>query len=701
MLWSIAVMAVHAASAGAIPPSVVVYGSTPGAVMTAVAAARTLAVVRRSGPWNVTLLDPGPRLGGMCSGGLGSSDIGTPTVIGGLAHEFFVRVARTYESNATDPQYYLEPHVAEQVFRDMLAEAGVAVLRRGRIVSIATVAGLAGRQIGSITLESGDTFGSPGSVFVDGSYEGDLMARSGISYTWGREPMTAYNESYAGRREPWAMGKAHTGGKSGDYANISPLLSNGSLPLKHPLVTELYAAPFGSGDNKVQGYNFRLCVTTNASNQVPFPKPLQYDRSDWELLFALAAAPGGDTLDRYLTNFGHPLPRGKRDLNNGGIISTDCTGCSWEYPDSNYTHRAEIVQHHKDYQQGFLWTLANDVAIPAAVRTALSAYGLCKDEFVSNDHWPEQLYVREARRMVGGVVYTQNDVLARRHYGNRSVGCGSYNFDAHYSHRGPCLANDARDGCTMLTGPAPPGATVWLGGEGYGGENYGPYEFPLDLLLPKRAEALNFLNPVTPSTTHVSFATVRMEPQFMTLGHSAGVVAALATVGGIAVHDVDIDELAALLTAGKQVLACGAQPGPPTPRPPSQTSFGCVAGYCLALDHGGGGGGSNSSCSGTQCAGRGLGAAEWLIMRSHFGPTNHSAGSPSWKLTAMVDTHLKKSEVNSHFLPPSAAVAVASGTTIAVAAPAVDLEEGYALVRCLPKGCPATARRQSGGGKGP
>eukprot|EP00037_Helgoeca_nana_P021239 m.213749 g.213749 ORF g.213749 m.213749 type:complete len:702 (+) comp25566_c0_seq2:81-2186(+) len=670
--------------------NVLVYGSTPGAIMSAVAAARTFEA-KGVKAWNVTLLDPAPRLGGMCSGGLGSTDKGDPSVIGGLAHEFFVRVAQTYNATSTEPLYYLEPHVAENVFYTMLREAGVTVLRHGYIESTArtyadgnsdaTRAWGASPKITAVTMANGVTLGGSSTVYIDGTYEGDLMARARVSYTYGREPISLYNESYAGRREPWAEGQAHTGGKSGDYAAINPLLPNSTLPAWHPLVTELYAAPFGSGDDKVQGYNFRLCVTNNRSNSVPFPKPAKYDRSDWNLLFSLAAGPNGDQLSRYLNNFGHPLPNNKHDLNNGGIISTDCTGCSWKYPDSNYTFRAQIVQQHKDYQQGILWTLANDEAIPAPVRTALSAFGLCKDEFVANANWPEQLYIREALRMVGDTVYTQNDVLAREIYGNRSVGCGSYNFDAHYSHRGPCIANAARDGCTMLTGPVPPGAEIWLGGEGYAGENQGMYEFPVDLLLPKRTEVTNFLNPVTPSTTHVSFATVRMEPQFMTLGHSAGVLAALAVINSVAVHDVDEAELNAVLLEGKQILSCGAAPLP------SPSSFGCLAGFCIPLDHDGGVGGHSATCAGTLCNNSQLGPLAWMIMRAHFGKVVHTAGSPTWSLTAVVNTHLKKSELNSKFLPPNMTVLVPNGSTLLLSAEPVLLEEGYFVVECTTSTC--------------
>ena len=363
--------ATNATPTASTPPAVVVYGSTPGAIMAAVSAARvlkghTVDVGSRSGAQQaapvVVLVDPAPRIGGMCAGGLGSSDTGNPAVIGGLAHEFFVRVAQTYNANATTPQYFLEPSVAEAVFRAMLQEAGVVhVQGHGNVAAAPAVNG----RLVCLVLEDGLVVGGASTVYIDGSYEGDVMARGNISYTYGREASTAYNESFAGRREPYS---------AMDHAPVSPFRANGSLPSYLPsTITEHYAQPLGSGDRKVQAYNFRLCVTTNASNAVPFPKPANYRRSDWELVFKLAASPGGSKkeqgLARFLNNFGHPLPNMKRDLNNGGVLSTDCAGCSWDYPDANYTHRKAVHARHKTYQQGFLWTLASD----SHFRTSLPA----------------------------------------------------------------------------------------------------------------------------------------------------------------------------------------------------------------------------------------------------------------------------------------------------------------------------------------
>ena len=351
--------------------AVAVYGSTPGAIMAAVSAARLIKQMANgtssAAPQDVILVDPAQRIGGMSAGGLGRSDIGNPVVIGGLAHEFFLRVAKTYDDcnvSECEPQYMLEPHIAERVFTEMIAEAGVIHMKaRGAIIA----APVADGKITQIELGDGTIVGDASTIYIDGSYEGDMMAATkAISYTYGREPRTKYNESYAGRREPFS---------AMDHAPISPFDSSGNLPPYWQAgVTEVYATPVGAGDKKVQAYNFRLCVTTNTSNAVPFPKPIGYNRSEWSLVYKLAASAGGGNLKRFLNNFG-ALPNKKFDLNNGGVLSTDCAGCSWYYPDSNYTYRRTIYNMHKRYQQGFLWTLANDKAIPATLQAELNKYG--------------------------------------------------------------------------------------------------------------------------------------------------------------------------------------------------------------------------------------------------------------------------------------------------------------------------------------
>ena len=354
---------------------VLVYGSTPGGVMASIAAARHGA--------SVLLVDPASRVGGVCTGGLGRTDKGNPVVIGGLAGEFFLRNARVYNASATLPEYNLEPHVAEEIFLAMLLEEAAhlqhLVTNGSRVVSVAMAASPKAPQIRSITLEDGSTHFA--SVFIDATYEGDLVRHTpGVATTFGREAHSKYNESYAGRRDPYGYM---------DWAPVSPYtLIDGEAKLMYPLVTDEYAAPLGDGDHKVQDYNFRLCLTkvsTSSSSSsasataVPFPKPMQYNRSDWALLlkYAHVNTKNGtvpDKLSNYLNSFG-ALPNGKFDLNNGGLISTDCAGCSWQYPNASYTLRDQIHAHHKQYQQGYIWTLAHDTSIAQNVRDELNTYG--------------------------------------------------------------------------------------------------------------------------------------------------------------------------------------------------------------------------------------------------------------------------------------------------------------------------------------
>jgi hypothetical protein len=564
-----------------------------------------------------------------------------------------------------------------QLFEAMLADASVTHARTAGGAQLDSVQRLhAGdpASLSGITLEDGTAFAAR--VFVDGSYEGDLMARSGSSFTWGREANGTFNESYAGRREPFGPM---------DWAPVSPYEPDGTLLRGDGAATDALAAPLGAGDAMVQDYNFRLCVTKNASNMAPFPKPAAYNRSEWALLFKLAATvPRGAQLSEYLNSF-QPLHAGKFDMNNGGLISTDCAGCSWRYPNSSYAERRAIVARHVAYQQGYMWTLANDAAIPAPVRAALREYGLCADEFTENGNWPEQLYVREARRLVGDAVYTQNDVLAMRAYSatNESAGMGSYNFDGHYSHRGPCLPNAARDGCTMVTAASPPmtaaqranSSLVWTGGEGYGAKLTATYELPYSALLPQRAQTSNLLCPLTPSVTHVALATVRMEPQFMILGQTAGTAAALVAQQRAqqqqraAVHDVDRAALAGALLAAGQILSAAQFP----PRPPPSHGYACGAGRCfgtvtgstLAPTY------ANDSTCAAACVP--LAAGEWLALKAHWRVDGASS------MTAVESTYLKKSEEPASGLPAELKKAVPIKTQLQLAKAAATADGAYWL----------------------
>ena len=515
---------------------VVVYGSTPGGVTAAAAAAR--------GGASVTLVDPSPRLGGMVSGGLGYTDVGDAFAIGGLARAFFLAIRARYGiGNLSEPLYQFEPHVGEAALRALLAGAGVAVVRAAPGVAAVERAGAA---LAALTTADGQRFAAD--VFVDGTYEGDLARAAGVSRTFGREAAAVYGESWAGRRDPF-MGPF-------DFRPFSPLDDAGELL---PLLTTRLSAPKGSGDDRVQGYNYRLCVTTNASNRLPFPAPESYSAATWEAARRLAALTEPDF--RRWVGPG-PLPVGdKYDLNNGCLISTDATGLEWGWPNATVAQRAALAAAHKQYMLQFFHFLRTDPALPPALRNSTAAWGLCADEFIENGGWPEQVYVREAARIVGDRVLVQRDLWPATDFGVASIGMGSYAADGHYSTRGPCEVAADNSSCAMVETEAQLRAALaagrlWTGGEGYVGDTNKPalYQLPFFALLPKRAEATNLLCPLTPSASHVTFASLRVEPQFMILGEAAGVAAAMAAERACAVQDVPLPLLHAALVGHGAVL---------------------------------------------------------------------------------------------------------------------------------------------------
>ena len=500
-------------SASAETFDLVVYGGTAGGVMTAVSAARE--------GLRVALLEPGRHLGGMVSGGLGWTDYGRKEVIGGYSLEFFQRVGAKY---GRDIEWHFEPHVAEMVFDELVKEAGVRVFLQHRLRERNGVNKSATR-INQIVTENGETF--PARLFADASYEGDLLAQARVSYTWGREAIADYNESLAGVRDRTPLHQFR--------AAVSPRDAAGQLL---PEIMPRSKDPVGAADKRVQAYNFRLCMTKNSDNRVPWPKPASYSAERYELLA------------RYLPAFeqalGRPLAindvmkadivqNGKSDTNNNGAFSTDYIGGSYDYPEGSYATRARIRQAHVDYIQGFMYFLATDSRVPAALSAEMKNWGLCRDEFTDTDHWPYQLYVREARRMVGEYVMSQKDIQTELTKPD-SIGMGSYNSDSHNVQRRP-----TEDGAAVEN-------------EGDMQVAVTPYEIPYRTMLPKRAQATNLLVPVCFSATHVAYSTLRMEPQYMIFGHAAGVAAKMAIDRHQAVQDVDTRALSAKLLSQHAVL---------------------------------------------------------------------------------------------------------------------------------------------------
>ena len=511
LLWLLIVGAVTPAPPGH-SSDVVVYGGTAGGVMAAVSAARE--------GLQVTLVTPDRHLGGMVSGGLGWTDYGKKPAIGGYSLEFFERVGRKY---GRDIEWHFEPHVAEAVFDDLVREAGVRVIR-GRLREKRGVV-KSGSTLTALVTEDGATFAAK--VFVDASYEGDLMAQAGVSYTWGREASAEYGESLAGVRDRTPLHQFR--------AAVSPLGAGSALL---PEITARTADAVGAADKRVQAYNFRLCMTRTPENRVAWPKPARYTPARYALL-ARYLPELEKTLGRPLAindvMKADLLQNGKTDTNNNGAFSTDYIGGSYGYPEGSYAARARIRQAHVEYIQGFLYFLATDARVPAGLSAEMKTWGLCRDEFADASHWPYQLYIREARRMIGEYVMSQKDIQAELTKPD-AIGMGSYNSDSHNVQRRPTPDGQAVENEGDMQVPVT------------------PYQIPYRIMVPKRTEAANLLVPVCFSATHVAYSTLRMEPQYMIIGHAAGVAAKLAIDGHTAVQDIDAAALRARLAAQRAVF---------------------------------------------------------------------------------------------------------------------------------------------------
>ncbi|MBE7544474.1 MAG: FAD-dependent oxidoreductase [Bryobacteraceae bacterium] len=501
----------------------VVYGGTAAGVMTAVSAARQ--------GLKVALLEPGVHVGGMVSGGLSATDVGRREVIGGLALEFYFRAARHYSLNRhhLELAWRPEPKVAEAVFREMIAEARVTLLQRQRLREKNGVVIENGR-ISEIITEPGWRFRAR--IFADASYEGDLMTQAKVSYTFGREGVAQYGESLAGVR---AVTPSHQ-----FPVNIPARDEQGRLL---PEISPEPRGEPGSADKRIQAYNFRIAATNVAANRVPWPKPDNYDPAKYELLlrYIHAMTPYlGRTMEFTDVSSTGLMPNGKADLNNRGGFSTDYIGKNYDYPDGDYATRARIWKDHEDYQKGFYYFLANDPRLPESMRRTAQDWGLSKDEFTDTGHWPHQLYVREARRMLGEYVSIQKDLQTELAKPD-AIAMGSYNSDSHNVQR-------------------------FINAQGFA-ENEGdvqvgvkPYHIPYRVITPKRAEALNLLVPVCFSASHVAYSSMRMEPQYMMIGHAAGIAAALAIRGNSSVQDIAVPALQQQLKDEGAVFEYGPRP---------------------------------------------------------------------------------------------------------------------------------------------
>ena len=519
---------------------VVIYGGTSAAVTAAVQA-------KKMGK-SVVIVCPEKHLGGLSAGGLGWTDTGNKGVVGGLSREFYHRIWQHYQQpgawrhqtladyrsgkrtttsfNDTErTAWNFEPSAAEAVFEGFVREYQIPV-HRDEWLDRAKGVKKSGARITAITMLSGKTYG--GRMFIDSTYEGDLMAAAGVSYHVGREARRLYNEEFNGVQVGVLHHRHHFGYLP---TKISPYVvpgDPGSGVL--PRISTQPPGEFGAADNKVQAYCYRMCLTNVPENRVPFPKPAGYDPKQYELLLRIFAAGWRETFDKF-----DPLPNRKTDTNNHGPFSTDNIGYNYDYPDASYERRREILAEHITYQQGWLYFIAHDPRVPADVQKEMQRWGLAKDEFKDNSHWPHQIYVREARRMVGAFVMTENELVKKRPTPD-SVGMGSYAMDSHNTQR-------------YIT----PEGHVQNEGD-IGASTKGPYAIAYGSLVPRKGQADNLLVPVALSTSHIAYGSIRMEPVFMVLGQSAATAAILALDGKLAVQDVPYAKLRARLLADGQVL---------------------------------------------------------------------------------------------------------------------------------------------------
>ncbi len=525
---------------------VCVYGDTAAAVCAAVQASRQ--------GKKCALVAPFYRLGGMTSGGLGQTDIGTASAIGGLAREFYRRVYWYYRDNiawtsetratyvsrsGTDPdevnhvQFTFEPKVAERIFEDMLAEAGVTAIN-ARLLRNGAGAKKNGKSIQEIATDDGKYFVRAG-AFVDASYEGDLMAEAGVPYTVGREANTNYNETINGIETNRAANHQLPNGVDPYVEAGNP--ASGLLPGVEPAI----GGPDGTGDARLQSYNFRMCLTDIASNRVMISQPAGYNENDYQILFrALAAGMASSFYSK------SAMPNRKTDSNNNGGFSTDFIGGNysitggWNYAEAGYAKRDEIIAAHRNYTQGFLWALQNSTNISGAIRSnsAWSVWGLALDEFTDNGGWPSQLYVREARRMVSDFVMRQQEINQSPGYVvTDPIGEGSYNMDSHHSQRYVTTNGVVKNEGDVEVGPS-----------------RGAYGISCRALVPPTNSVSNLVVPVCLSASHAALGSIRMEPVYMILGQSAGSAAVQALNDGVAVQAVDYSKLRAQLLADGQIL---------------------------------------------------------------------------------------------------------------------------------------------------
>jgi hypothetical protein len=498
--------------AATVESDVCIFGGTSAGVIAAVQAAtmgKTAVVV-----------EPGKHLGGLTASGLGWTDIGNKAAIGGLSRDFFRRLGQHYGKAEA---WTFEPHVAENEFAMLLQEAKVPVRFQQRLATVKKD----GARILEISTEDGTIFRAK--MFIDATYEGDLMARSGVSYFVGREANSTYGETLDGIREQTP--------KHQFLVSVDPYLKSGDT--NSGLLPFVQAVSFGvpgEGDKSVQAYNFRLCLTKNPADRKPIDSPANYDPKQFELLGryfdALAAAGKKVTLQNFIKV--DMVTPDKTDINNNGGFSTDFIGMNYSYPEAGYATRERFQTECLDYTKGLLTYLGTSPRVPGSIRAEMQRWGLCRDEFPDTGGWPNQMYVREARRMISDYVMTEKN-CRRFEIVTDSIGLAAYNMDSHNCRRLVRNGKVENEGDVQV----PP---------------MSPYPISYRALVPKPAECENLLVPVCLAASHIAYGSIRMEPVFMILGQSAATAASLAIDDQVPVQKIDYLKLRSQLLADRQIL---------------------------------------------------------------------------------------------------------------------------------------------------
>ena len=508
---------------------VVVYGGTSGGVTSAIQTAR---MGKR-----VVLIEPSGHIGGLTSGGLGATDIGNKAAIGGLSREFYRKIGAYYanpsawkhESRETyfasrkgvaeKEQWMFEPHVAEHVYREWLAEFKVPIVQER--FQLKDSVKRQGRRLVAIRMESGKWI--YGRMFIDASYEGDILAAAGCSYHVGREANSVYGETINGIQIANAT-------KHQFIKDVDPYLRPGD-PTSGllPLIESAPPGTDGEGDHRLQAYNFRMCTTDIPENRKPWPKPEGYDAAQYELLFRNFEA--GDHRSPWNPLF---MPNRKTDTNNNFAISTDYIGANYDYPEGDWATRERIFREHKLYQMGLMYSLANHPRVPQKIREEFTRLGLAKDEFQDSENWPHQMYVREARRLVSEYVMSQRHCQGKV-VCEDPVGLGAYNMDSHN-----CQRYVTKEGTVRNEGDVQIAVS--------------PYPISYRSIRPKKSECENLLVPVCLAASHIAYGSIRMEPVFMVLGQSSATAACLAIDGNLCVQEIDFAQLQRRLLDDGQAL---------------------------------------------------------------------------------------------------------------------------------------------------